>query len=361
MVRIFTLHFLNNFFSVQCKKSCFLLVTLFLVTVVAGQEISFSDLLHFANAGKRFDPLIKGFGFRNNGVIYKHDTAALVYDYFQEHRSDVTDSTIPEEVIFKQILKYKVNNGEAITYKTSLITEDVALKQDLKNEGFSYTAHKNDFLFQKGNVLVNCNTEVADTSLIYTFNVSIKQLPKAKDIAYAEDLFQLTSHEYLSAVFGAENVRKDLFYLPGNKATPCTVIFPNTKFEAVFVWEDGPNYRNILALRIGGDPKTKSSAKFQRSIEQNIWQSREGVYIGMSIIELKKLSERNIVSSNSFKSNAIGNDNYSGKMGLLLGCMNCGDAHYLQADYSNFSATFDEGQKIYISTIILAGNQSKTK
>ena len=333
-----------------------LILGLFMVvSTVSAQVISIDDLLHIAKTGKRLDPFLKDFGFKPEGMVNNHDSLALQYSYVAPAPLEV-DSTKPPEKIFRQILKYRITGGEMVRFQTSLLREDIALLEELKNKGFSYTENKNDYLFQKGSISVHSFSRIIDSNFLYTYEVYIKQLPKAESIVFAEDLFLLNSHEYLSAVYGPTNTKKDLFYLPGGKTTPCTVLFPNTKYEVVFVWADGPNYKNLLALRIGGDPKTKSLSGYQRSVEQNVWQSREGIYIGMSIRELKKLSERNIVTSNNFKNNNGLPENYTGKMGLILGCMNCGGAQYLQADYRSVSTTLEEGRKIYISTMIFAGN-----
>ncbi|GAC1421524.1 MAG: hypothetical protein NVS1B13_23840 [Flavisolibacter sp.] len=341
--------------SLRGRRLGLFLALFMVVSTVSGQVMSVDDLLHIARTSKRLDPFLKDFRFKSEGMVNNHDSIAFLYSYAPPAPLEL-DSTKPAEKIFRQILKFRLTGGELVRFQTSLLREDMALLEELKNKGFSYTENKNDYLFQKGSISVHSFSRIIDSNFLYTYEVFIKQLPKAAAIVYAEDLFLLNSHEYLSAVYGPTNTKKDLFYLPGGKTTPCTVLFPNTKQEAVFVWADGPNYKNLLALRIGGDPKTKSLSGYQRSIEQNVWQSREGIYIGMSIRELKKLSEGNMVSSNNFKNNNGLPENYTGKMGLILGCMNCGGAQYLQADYRSVSAPLEEGKKIYLSTMIFAGN-----
>ena len=47
-----------------------------------------------------------------------------------------------------------------------------------------------------------------DSIAFYTFKLKSKKIPDS--VAYAEDLLQFDSHEFLASYFGEKNVRKDL-------------------------------------------------------------------------------------------------------------------------------------------------------
>ncbi|MFN2439233.1 MAG: hypothetical protein ABR503_08530, partial [Chitinophagaceae bacterium] len=81
-------------------------------------------------------------------------------------------------------------------------------------------------------------------------------------------------------VFGAANVKKDVFYYSATETNKCSIVFPNTNREVVFIWNDESNYRNTAFLVIGGNSKTNISANFNQQIEQNAWHSKQGVYSG---------------------------------------------------------------------------------
>ena len=72
-----------------------------------------------------------------------------------------------------------------------------------------------------------------------------------REIVFAEDLLTLDSHEFLVAAFGKGNVKEDWFYFTAENRKKCSVIFPNTSRQAIFIWEDEDNRREISFILIG--------------------------------------------------------------------------------------------------------------
>jgi hypothetical protein len=149
-------------------------------------------------------------------------------------------------------------------------------------------------VLQKDNFLVNTSIEIKDSTIFFTCLLERKELPKAKDIIYAEDLLSVSSHEHLCLLFGEANVKKDTFYYSPTEINKCSILFPNTNREVVFIWNDETNYRKTAFLVIGGNSKPNSSSNFNRPIEQNVWRSRQGVYSGMSLAELQNLNGKEV-------------------------------------------------------------------
>ena len=84
------------------------------------------------------------------------------------------------------------------------------------------------------------------------------------------------------------NISKDVFIDADGSAKNCSVLFPNTDRQAVFLWKDEANYRDIASIRIGGNIQTKNTIGFNRSINQNAWTSSQGIYQGMTLQELQQ-------------------------------------------------------------------------
>ena len=339
----------KTFFSYLSLKLA-VLFALMAVCIFAKAQVSMEQLLNIdPSNGKRFDQAMKRLGLKYHGITAVRDSSYLVY----------AKQPLPAKN-GKQLLKCQINGSDLIIFQTSSPEEIDGIEQQFLNSGFNYPSIRKSqcpFLYQKDNIVVSFSCEESDSGAIYSCSINRSVLPKAKEIVYAEDLLRITSHEFLCSVFGASNVKKDYFYFSENRKVPCSVLFPNTKLEAVFVWEDAVNYKDILALRIGGDPQTQSSLDFNRSIEQNVWQSKKGLYIGMSLQEIQKRNLFNVqesTSSENFTLNAKKQNDALNNLGLIFSCLNCGDDRYFKANFANTSEEIDESRKVYVSTMVFS-------
>jgi hypothetical protein len=308
------------------------------------QKFDADDILDLVNCPlKKIDNVMHKKGFVYGGRENFHDSAAIV---FNQRKPDSTR---------KQVYYFQVYNCGLINFQTTSLDEISQIKNELiKDNYFFDTKSKSDTnLFQKKDMVVSFASQPLDSVILYSCQIHRQYLPKLKDISFGEDLLKFNSHEYLLTVFGAENVKKDQFILSSSKTVPCTVLFPHTKMEAVFIWQDGSNYRKLVAVRIGGDPQTKLSLQYPSSIEQNTWQFKNGLYVGMSLQELQQFNTHSVRSATSYSRFVQNNETSSvNNTALVLSCLNCGDSQYVKADFNNLPDVAEE-RKIYLSTIIL--------
>jgi hypothetical protein len=193
----------------------------------------------------------------------------------------------------------------------------------------------------------------------YAIKAERKNLPNASAIRYAEDLLQINSHEYLTTVFGEQNVKKDLFYFSEKEFNKCTILFPNTSVQVIFIWEDEVYNKNISFLILGGQLGNNNNVIYNGN-EFHKWRSSQGVFLGMSLKELQELNGRDVdffgwetdqpghVSSvNSGKINLK-------NIGIQLNCLDCyKDAFYSKNDIINSKSILKTNSRAMISTMII--------
>jgi len=250
--------------------------------------------------------------------------------------------------------------GYNLTYKTTSQQEYIELKKELESSGFYHSAILNNTgstLYQKKELVLNCYSERADSTLFYVVTANKKPIPKPKDIVFAEDLLQLGSHEYLTEAFGAQNVKKDIFPLSLTESKKCTIIFPNTSRQAIFLWNDEENLRDISFIIIG---EQLNSDKNMNAVRLSNWRSNQGVYCGMSLREVENLNKEPISFYNWRTESAgflapknKGVIDFT-KLKPVFNCMNC---NFLYVDagvdiiQSNFS--INENQKVYVASFVV--------
>ena len=330
------------------KALAFVFVILLFNTETFSQKLDSDDVLDLVNCPlKKLDNIMHKKGFVYAGRENFHDSVAIV---FNQRKPDSTR---------KQVLYFQVYNCGLISFQTTSIDEISQIKNALISDHYFFDEKvKGDTnLFQKKDMVVSFSSRPVDSVILYSCQVHRQNLPKLKDISFGEDLLQFKSHEYLATIFGENNVKKDQFILSANKTVPCTVLFPHTKMEAVFIWGDGNNYRKLVAVRIGGDPQTRLSLQFPSSIEQNSWQFKNGLYVGMSLQELQQFNTHSVRSASSYSRFVQNNETSAvNNTALVLSCLNCGDSQYVKADFNNLPDVAEE-RKIYLSTIILFTNE----
>jgi hypothetical protein len=200
--------------------------------------------------------------------------------------------------ITRSIETFRTKNNSSLTYITSLKKEYTESLEELKTAGF-FCGNENDttgILFQKKNISVLANMIIEkDDDTLYSLAINQQELPLPEDIQFAEDLLKFYSHEYLVSVFGSANVVKDLYYFSEKDVAKCSVLFPKTSRQAVFIWEDNINLCKPAYLIIGGNMNAGTISNYDGIIGENVWNSKDGIYSGMTINSLMKLN------GNSFK------------------------------------------------------------
>lgn len=326
--------------------------------MASGQVLPVTDFSNIASLPRhKFDNYISRKGFVSAGAQQQNDM--VVYNYFfKGKKKDANDSSK------RFISKSFQNNTFSFTYQTSSMKEAMDIRYGLRMADF-FCSEKNDtinnssVLFQKRDITVRLMTHMEDSVINYSFFVNKKVLPGPKSIIYAEDLLTFESHENLVSVFGTDNVKKDIYYFSENQVNKCSVLFPNTDRQVIYIWEDEENNCTVSYLLIGGNLRVKSAFGFNESVGQNIWTLRNGVRTGMSLQELK------MINGGDFKFYGV-NSEFAGmilpenkgnidfkKNGIMLNCLNCNDAKFMGTDIVTASNAIYESRRLYVSTIIL--------
>jgi hypothetical protein len=342
------------------KKTSAILVLLFYAAIGRSQSIDLNDLVDFTNFDiQKFDAHIGRKSFKRDYNSPRETQSN--YNYFQ------TKKIKGEEVIRK--VSFQEGSEPAICYQTSSANEFNRLKEKMLDRGFrcyEKTAEESrPLLYQKSEYTINTSMEVIDSVTYYTMVFTRLPLPKPKDINYVEDLLQLNSHEALMEMFGSSNVLQDKFSFSESEMSNCSVLFPNTAREVIFVWDDEANYRKIAFLLIGKHAETKGTQSFSRQVEQNEWVSKQGVYQNMTLKELQDLNGGKL-QFYGWKSEQPGvlTAANSGKLdfkklNIILSCLDCSENQVYQASLIDSQKAIADEKRIYVSGLIILPEKDK--
>ncbi|GAA4333313.1 hypothetical protein [Flaviaesturariibacter amylovorans] len=262
-------------------------------------------------------------------------------------------------------------DAAVISFQTTSLNEFNDLTQDLRRKGFHTYEPATDpakpVLYQHDHYTVNTSVEIRDSVSYYTMQVERALLPKLKDIEFAEDLLPFASHEYLVSTFGPGNVSKDVFHYTEDETNKCSVIFPNTPREVIFIWDDETNYRNVSFLIIGGHVLTHGTAGYNNQITENVWRSKQGVFAGMKLQELQELNggQLSFYGWNSERAGMLAENNRGkidfNRLGMVLSCLNCVNNPAYETNTVNSDKAVADDRKIYVSSLIVIPDKPKEK
>jgi hypothetical protein len=247
-------------------------------------------------------------------------------------------------------------------YQTTSLNDYLLLETELKSAGFKYhpISESNKLvLYQKDNQTFERADNITDSVPYYGLKMHMLKMPKSKDFLYLEDLFVFNSHEFLVTLYGKQNVKSDIFRFSATGSRKCTVIFPNTDRQAIFLWDDEVNLRGIHSIIVGELSAGVTSNTNQVTL--STWRSKQGIYCGMS---LKDLEQRNASPINFYNwpaehAGIVSNNNNKGKINLekikmIFSCMNC---HFIHVDNSqdiiSSTVALQQNQRVHISTIVI--------
>jgi hypothetical protein len=333
-------------------------ILLFLISsfVLRAQVFGLSDLNGFtALNAQKFDAFILKKDYRRNYFSSKETNTVTNYIFQSKKKKYKGD--------YRNIAHAIDGPTTSILYQTSSIAEKNSLLEQIKRSGYKIysgidptTTAKN--FFQKGIYTVTTETEEVDSITVYSFIVQRKNIPNRKDIYYAEDLMSLTSHEYLVTVFGNSNVKQDLFYYSEKETNKCSILFPNSPNEVIFVWNDEANYSNLGFLLIGGNAPTETSLNFNQQIKHNTWRSKQGIFSGMNLKELHELNGKdiNFYSWHMEQAGMLTKENNGAidfnNLQLVLNCLNCSHSQAAKQVVTS-SDELRADKKIYVSSIVV--------
>lgn len=277
---------------------------------------------------------------------------------YTQTKLDKKDST----QIFRNFELINQSGNPGLVYSTSIKEEWLSFINELKEDGFHFkeTAGLNQtHLYQKEEWLMNCSRKMVDTSWMYVIQANKKLIPDARNIGYAEDLLTLNAHEYLVAAFGKSNVKMDSFMFSKTMTRKCSVIFPNTSHQAIFIWKDQDNLREISFIIIGEQLQNEANNNVN-AVMLSRWRSNQGVYCGMSLQEVQSLNKQPISFYNWRTETAgflapsnKGEINFSRIM-PVFNCMNCSFLYVDQSvDIIESDYALDENQKVYVASYVV--------
>ena len=191
-------------------------------------------------------------------------------------------------------------------------------------------------------------------------------LPGEREVEFANDLLRFNSHENLEYVFGRSNVKRDVYYFSEREFSRCSVLYPNTERQVVFIWKDEQNDYDLLYILVGGNLTAKELMNYNRHVAENNWKARSNVHAGMSLAELRKLNgaDFSFYSASSPYSGMI-LPNQSGsidfkKESIVLACLNCSDMKTSSRQTLSADTAMAEDRRFFVFTIMLyPGLESK--
>lgn len=326
---------------------------LLLASVVKAQ-IFVNDLVAIANASsKNVDDYLSKRGFvsgQNSG--------------FANQPSSLFIKKVVDSVSYYQSVEMFEKNGSLFYALHTTSKSDVAkgfswLRTNQFSGPDSATIRKGiPVFFQKKEMVIRIDSSAGEEGLIYTFTLEKIKTPPAASVRYAEDLLQFSSHQVLVSYFGEKNVRIDS-YLGDDEVKPCSVVFPNTNKQALFVWNDATSMSDLSYVLISGVLPTDEGLKYHTKIPENQWELKSGVYSNMSLRELIKLNgeDFNFFGTQSefafsVEPKVTGDVDFK-KVGVVLGCLNCISDTFMKKEKVSAAEAVDRGLSLYVFYIML--------
>jgi len=238
-------------------------------------------------SSNKFENYITKKNFVRIGNDWKNDT--VIHIFRLKKKGSVSDS-IAEN---RDITTYTTGNDFSFSFQTSSGKEYEEVRNELKKDGFfcgNETEISSNYLYQRKNISVKVIVSINSADTNYIFHFREKELQPISKVRFAEDLLQYSTHEYLVSIFGEKNVQKDLYYFSNKEIMKCSVLFPRTEKQAVFIWGDEINLCGLTNIIIGGNIANGKSLNYNEVIAENSWKTKEGIYSGMSLTNLAKLN-----------------------------------------------------------------------
>ena len=344
-------------------KWIFCLLT-FSVLVADAQRkaVSFNELMTYTYiTNERMSSVVSKKGFRRN-----QDEAEMMDQgaFFNK----VTTSKLTKQRISQQISRFESNENSSVLFQTTYLSEYKELKDELVKNGFIPMRKRipvpDVTEYQRGSMMAKAYVDKEEEITVYNIALERKQLPTIQDLKFAEDLVDLDAHEYLLAVYGPQNVKKDLFYFSETETNTCSVLFPNTHSQVIFVWEDQMNARKLSFLIIGGTLREEGSVSFKQ-VEHNKWYSKQGLHLGMSLSDMVRVNGEHI-RMYGFETEQPGYATFDNKgkinfsrLGLQLNCIDCKeDSFYTNTDIISSDQLLRNSSRVFLNKIVVLPHAS---
>lgn len=335
------------------KRTLPLIILLTGIFAAYGQPLSVSNLLTAISLSPaKGASYISQRGFFLASRDQQQDTLVETY-YFKGKKNTGRDT------IERKAERRVSPAGLTIIYSTGSEREYQSIIQQLKKEGFKCRNQSGSPLISQFRDLTAWSVERPEDEFRYEVRIQKKYLPAIKEILYGEDLLAFDSHEQLAYVFGEENIRNDIYYFSEKEFSRCTVLFPKTDRQAVFIWLDEVNDRCLTSLVLGGQLALESTKNYDKPIAENSWELKSKIRAGVNLKELR------ILNGMDFSFHSV-NSKFSGmvvpgstgkidfqKEGIVLACMNCQDMGTVEKPLLSADEALAEGRRFFVFTIML--------
>lgn len=302
-----------------------------------SQKLSMDDLLKLSSvAPKSINSFLNKKGFSPDFNMSFSDSKST--RYLERKKTKKKDKQVVN--VDRSIEMYKKDDLDCFVLSTTSLKEFTDGCNWLKKAGYFNgkipdTASKATQLFQKNHIAIIASQKDSLEETKYSFLLQKKVIPKPENIQKADDLLKFTSHEYLVYFFGRNNVKSDVYYFSTHELKQCSVLFPNSDRQAIFIWNDENNLTNLSYILISGIAPTVNASNFKGSISQNKWTLKNGIYSGMTLKELSEINGEDFgfygrLSDYLYMVPPENNGKIDfKKVGLTLGCFNCTGASVL--------------------------------
>jgi hypothetical protein len=291
-------------------------------------------------------------------------------NYFSASEISFIHQAAVDSNLINRHLQVKMEDDSwGLVYKTPSLDEFNAWVKEIKAcaQSFSNKNQPDHFYIQKQNLTIRCDIEKADSTIFYTITTYKKSLPKLKDLVYAEDLLSFDAHVYLEAVFGANNVKEDRFFFSETESKKVSVIFPNSNRQAIFLWEDEDNLKDLLFVIIGEQTLGGETGTLKQMTLPE-WKSNQGIACGMNVKELERLNGEPVNFYKWFSplAGTIAVENKGkvdfNRIEIVLDCMNCSFVPAKKGmDIINASIASELSQKWYVQSFAVIKEQSRQR
>jgi len=341
------------------KKFYFIVFCWIINFAANSQDLTLNELLTLTmQSPQKIDVYLskKGFARDVSGATVTYP----VYAFQPKHNS----KRKKDKNISRSIEKFQSGQNHSLVFRTSSLRECMTLKGKLKKEGFagkdSTSVAGMPLHLRKKNINVLVNTVIENTDTLYSFNFNLKELPPPESINYANDLLQFTSHDDLIAMFGASNVKKDLYFFDEKEIRPCSVLFPRSDRQAVFIWDEDSTSSGFSSVVIGGSLRIESDMSYTSAVAQNNWTLANGIQCNMGLKELLAMNGSDVKfygrQSDLFMSlfpQNTGKINLQG-ITIILGCHNCSGTKLLDSATVSAEEALNNGLGMFVIMVMLS-------
>lgn len=345
------------------RKTVILVCCTILSAQAIGQELPAARLIDMLTLSTpKFESQLSGKRYFAENEESSGDTSIKIYQYRPVIRRG---KKVNRDSVNRKLIRTLAKEKCQLSYQTTDSIEYNAIIESLKKEGFN-CGYENDKsikqpsnLYQHEDYTADASIKNSDNTNWYSVTFYKKDLPVDKDLHFAEDLLEFTSHEYLVYYFGENNVKKDVYYFAGNDIVNCSVLFMNTSRQVIFIWKDGLNRRKIDNLLFGGHHKLKSQQGNESFVAESSWLLKSGIYAGMPLTDLRTLNEKNIAFCGGDAANpglifpeSTGRVDFK-KADVILVCLNCPGDKFESTKIMYADRALHDGLTLFVLTIAL--------